>query len=312
MSSTRPTTTAPRATPRMTPTAKARAFDFGRNALNSPYIRHLRRGGQPAPTARDATLRGEGRGRGVESPLLRPLPGPRRATHGRPVPGRDREGLRARPSRTRSSAARCSVARSLTDARVQVALSMLNRHGLIAGATGTGKTKTLQLLAGQLSEAGVPVFVADIKGDLTRASRRPATPPTPRSRAGRVAGLDFEPAGHPVEFLSLSGALGAQVRASVHSFGPLLLGKVLDLNQTQTSMLSLCSSTATTTPCRCSTCRPRDDAQVPRRPTRASRSSTSTAACPGPRLGCSCVRWSSSSRRAPTPSSASPSSTSPT
>ncbi len=53
------------------------------------------------------------------------------------------------------------------DARVQVALSMLNRHGLIAGATGTGKTKTLQLLAGQLSKAGVPVFVADIKGDLT-------------------------------------------------------------------------------------------------------------------------------------------------
>ena len=66
------------------------------------------------------------------------------------------------------------------DARVQVALSMLNRHGLIAGATGTGKTKTLQLLAGQLSKAGVPVFVADIKGDLTGSPRR-ATPPTRRS-----------------------------------------------------------------------------------------------------------------------------------
>jgi uncharacterized protein len=125
------------------------------------------------------------------------------------------------------------------DARVQVALSMMNRHGLIAGATGTGKTKTLQLLAGELSKAGVPVLVADIKGDVTGiANPGDATNPKVVERAASMA-WTFEPTGHPVEFLSLSGTLGAQVRATVHSFGPLLLGKVLDLNETQTSILSL-------------------------------------------------------------------------
>ncbi len=123
--------------------------------------------------------------------------------------------------------------------RVQVALSMLNRHGLIAGATGTGKTKTLQLLAGQISDAGVPVFVADIKGDVTgMAAPGDGTNPKVVDRAASLH-WDFKPSAHPVEFLSLSGELGAQVRATVHSFGPLLLGKVLNLNDTQTSILSL-------------------------------------------------------------------------
>ena len=127
----------------------------------------------------------------------------------------------------------------VNDARVQVALSMLNRHGLIAGATGTGKTRTLQLLAGQLSKAGVPVFVADIKGDLTGLAA-PGDPTNPKvvERTTAMA-WPFVPAGHPTEFLSLSGKLGAQVRATVHSFGPLLLGKVLGINDTQTSILSL-------------------------------------------------------------------------
>ena len=126
-----------------------------------------------------------------------------------------------------------------SDVRVQVGLSMLNRHGLVAGATGTGKTKTLQVMAGQLSKVGVPCFVADIKGDLTGlAAPGDATNPKVIERATSLA-WTFEPAGHPVEFLSLSGKLGAQVRATVHSFGPLLLGKVLDLNDTQTSILSL-------------------------------------------------------------------------
>src|ERR1700752_4691158 len=83
------------------------------------------------------------------------------------------------------------------DARVQVALSMLNRHGLIAGATGTGKTKTLQLLAGQLSKAGVPVFVADIKGDLTGlAAPGDATNPKVVERMESL-GAPFQPSGHP-------------------------------------------------------------------------------------------------------------------
>src|SRR5919107_2417977 len=125
------------------------------------------------------------------------------------------------------------------DARVQVALSMMNRHGLIAGATGTGKTKTLQLLAGELSKAGVPVFVADIKGDVTGIAAPGDGTNAKIVERAQSLGWTFEPAGHPVEFLSLSGRLGAQVRATVHSFGPLLLGKVLDLNETQTSILSL-------------------------------------------------------------------------
>ena len=125
------------------------------------------------------------------------------------------------------------------ESRVQVALSMLNRHGLICGATGTGKTKTLQLLAGQLSKAGVPVFVADVKGDLTgMAAPGDASNPKVRDRVASLA-WTFQPSGHPVEYMSLSGKLGAQVRATVHSFGPLLLGKVLDLNETQTSILAL-------------------------------------------------------------------------
>jgi DNA helicase HerA-like ATPase len=122
---------------------------------------------------------------------------------------------------------------------VQVALSMLNRHGLVAGATGTGKTKTLQLMAGQLSKAGVPVFIADIKGDLTGlAAPGDGTNQKIQDRMASL-GVPFNPSSHPVEFLSLSGKLGAQVRATVSSFGPLLLGKVLDLNETQTSVLAL-------------------------------------------------------------------------
>ncbi len=125
------------------------------------------------------------------------------------------------------------------DASVQLPLSMVNRHGLVAGATGTGKTKTLQILAGQLSDAGVPVFISDVKGDLTGISQ-PGDAGAARIR-DRVEqlGVAYEPHGHPVELLSLSGAIGAQVRATVSSFGPILLGKVLDLNKTQVSVLTL-------------------------------------------------------------------------
>jgi DNA double-strand break repair helicase HerA and related ATPase len=127
----------------------------------------------------------------------------------------------------------------LPDVRVQLALSRVNRHGLIAGATGTGKTKTLQLLAGQLSALGVPVFAVDVKGDLSGVGA-PGDGTNPKI-AERAASMHwaFEASGHPLEVLSLSGKVGAHVRASVSSFGPLLLGKVLDLNDTQTSILSM-------------------------------------------------------------------------
>ena len=127
----------------------------------------------------------------------------------------------------------------LTDIKVQAPLSMMNRHGLVAGATGTGKTKTLQIIAGELSDAGVPSFIADVKGDVTGIAQ-PGDPANPKvqERATQL-GWTYKPEGHPVEFLSLSGKLGAQVRATVHSFGAVLLGKVMDLNETQTSVLSL-------------------------------------------------------------------------
>ena len=127
----------------------------------------------------------------------------------------------------------------LSDVRVQVALSRVNRHGLIAGATGTGKTKTLQIFAGQLSALGVPVFAVDVKGDLSGiGAPGDATDQRTIDRCTSLA-WTFQAAGHPLEILSLSGKTGAHVRASVSSFGPLLLGKVLDLNETQTSILSL-------------------------------------------------------------------------
>jgi DNA helicase HerA-like ATPase len=127
----------------------------------------------------------------------------------------------------------------LTDVRVQLALSRVNRHGLIAGATGTGKTKTLQLIAGQLSSLGVPVFAVDVKGDLSGiGAPGDASDPKVVDRCTSLA-WEFKAAGHPLDVLSLSGKTGTHVRASVSSFGPLLLGKVLDLNETQTSILSL-------------------------------------------------------------------------
>jgi len=121
---------------------------------------------------------------------------------------------------------------------VRVPLAMMNRHGLIAGATGTGKTKTLQLLAEQLSAAGVPVFLADLKGDLSGLGAAGDASERVKQRAAET-GWPWSPAPFPVEFLSLTGARGAQVRATVSSFGPLLLARVLDLNDTQTSVLSL-------------------------------------------------------------------------
>jgi len=122
--------------------------------------------------------------------------------------------------------------------KIKVPIAMMNRHGLVAGATGTGKTRTLQLLTEQLSAQGVPVFVADIKGDLSGLAVPGQVNDKITGRASAI-GWSWTAAGVPVEFVSLTGALGVQLRATVSSFGPLLLGKALSLNETQTSVLTL-------------------------------------------------------------------------
>ena len=125
------------------------------------------------------------------------------------------------------------------DAVVQIPLSMMNRHGLVAGATGTGKTKTLQVITEQLSAAGVSVFVADVKGDVSGLAAAGATDGPAPKRAGEL-GVDYTPTSFPVEFLSLGGiGPGVPVRATVSDFGPQLLAKVLDANETQEQSLGL-------------------------------------------------------------------------
>jgi DNA helicase HerA-like ATPase len=127
----------------------------------------------------------------------------------------------------------------LPDVQVRIPIAMLNRHGLVAGATGTGKTRTLQVLLEQLSAQGVPVFAADIKGDLTGV----ATPgPASEKLLARTGGIgqDWAPASFPTEYFSLGGlGHGVPVRATIAGFGPLLLAKVLGLNATQESSLGL-------------------------------------------------------------------------
>ncbi len=130
-------------------------------------------------------------------------------------------------------------ATTLSDARIRIPLSMVNRHGLVAGATGTGKTKTLQLLAEQLSSLGVPVFAADVKGDLSGLST-PGEPGEKISARAASVGQQWEATGFPVEYYALGGqGTGIPLRVTLSAFGPLLLSKVLDLNDTQESSLGL-------------------------------------------------------------------------
>ena len=125
------------------------------------------------------------------------------------------------------------------EAVVRLPLATMNRHGLIAGATGTGKTKTLQLITEQLSAQGVPVFVADVKGDVSGLAE-PGEAGGPAEARMKDLGLPFAPTGFPVEFLSLGGiGPGVPVRATVSDFGPQLLAKVLGANDTQESSLGL-------------------------------------------------------------------------
>ncbi|MEU5074848.1 helicase HerA-like domain-containing protein [Streptomyces asoensis] len=127
----------------------------------------------------------------------------------------------------------------LPAAPVRIPLPMLNRHGLVAGATGTGKTKTLQLITEQLSAQGVPVFLADVKGDLSGVSAPGAADDRVRGRAAEV-GQKWTATGFPAEFYALGGlGHGIPLRATVTGFGPVLLAKVLQLNRTQEQSLGL-------------------------------------------------------------------------
>ena len=126
------------------------------------------------------------------------------------------------------------------DTQIRIPIAMVNRHGLVAGATGTGKTKTLQVLAEQLSAAGVPVFAADIKGDLSGIATAAGAGDEKLLARTTSIGQDWSPKASPTEYYSLGGiGEGIPIRASVKTFGPLMLSKVLGLNQTQESSLGL-------------------------------------------------------------------------
>jgi uncharacterized protein len=126
----------------------------------------------------------------------------------------------------------------LADAKVHLPLRMMNRHGLVTGATGSGKTRTLQLMAEQLSAAGVPVFMPDMKGDLSGMAKAGVANDKINERAAAL-GIQYSPSEFPVELFSLTGKLGAQMRATVTEFGPVLLSKILELNDTQTGVLNI-------------------------------------------------------------------------
>ncbi|REA62394.1 ATPase [Dyadobacter luteus] len=126
----------------------------------------------------------------------------------------------------------------ITEAKVNLPLRMMNRHGLVAGATGSGKTRTLQVLAEQLSAAGVPVFMSDIKGDLSGIAQTGKSNTAIEERS-QILGTTFEAKGYPVELYSLSGQKGSQMRATILEFGPILLSKIFELNDTQSGVLAI-------------------------------------------------------------------------
>jgi DNA helicase HerA-like ATPase len=127
---------------------------------------------------------------------------------------------------------------TVTNAIVKVPLKTLNRHGLIAGATGTGKTKTLQVLAENLSEKGVPVLLMDIKGDLSGLAQPSPGHPKIDERHAKI-GFPFEAKKFPIEVLTLSEQNGTRLRATISEFGPVLLSKILDLTETQSGILAI-------------------------------------------------------------------------
>jgi DNA helicase HerA-like ATPase len=126
----------------------------------------------------------------------------------------------------------------LANAQVKVPLKTMNRHGLIAGATGTGKTKSLQVIAEQLSQLGVPVLLMDVKGDLSGIAMPGEEKPFITERHAKI-GLPYSVKGCPVELLTISKQDGVRLRATVSEFGPVLLSRILDLNDTQGGVLAV-------------------------------------------------------------------------
>jgi DNA helicase HerA-like ATPase len=126
----------------------------------------------------------------------------------------------------------------IKDVKIKIPLKTLNRHGLIAGATGTGKTKTLQLIAEGLSEKSVPVLMMDIKGDLSGIAKPGVSNTKIKERHNKI-GEAYTPKGFPVELLTISEEKGTRLRATVSEFGPVLFSKILELNDTQAGIVSL-------------------------------------------------------------------------
>jgi len=126
----------------------------------------------------------------------------------------------------------------IPEVNVTLPLKTINRHGLIAGATGTGKTKTVQVFAEQLSHAGIPSLVLDIKGDFSGIAEKGTENDIIKERYAKTE-LPYEPQAFPVELMTISGAPGVKLRATVTEFGPILLSKILELNETQQSIISI-------------------------------------------------------------------------
>jgi DNA helicase HerA-like ATPase len=126
----------------------------------------------------------------------------------------------------------------LKNVPIKIPLSTINRHGLIAGATGTGKTKTVQVFAEALSEKSIPVLLMDIKGDLSGIAESGSTNPKIEERHEKI-GIPYQPKSFPVEFLTISDERGTRLRATVSEFGPVLISKILELNDTQSGLISI-------------------------------------------------------------------------
>ena len=128
--------------------------------------------------------------------------------------------------------------KALTGAHVKIPLKTMNRHGLIAGATGTGKTKTLQIIAEQLSRKGVPTLLMDIKGDLSGIAAPSEGHPKIDERHKKI-GLDYQSHNSPVEIMTISNQDGVKLRATISEFGPVLLSRMLDVTSTQAGIISI-------------------------------------------------------------------------